>query len=223
MKLLESKILVFGIIFAFIGGFVFYFFNGAPWDLISYKNKIGEYLEKKYDKDFVIEKTTFDFFHGKTYHSYAHPKESPDLSFYVGQNPSTREIEDSYLNQLWNKQAKDELGPIVEKFFPDNFNYAIEIYPINKLSIRKELQNINFREYSSVEIGISMNNYEITNENFDREILRAYLLLDSLKETSININHFDISYKNKTIQLQPEEIRSISTSIDLERWLNDYN
>lgn len=223
MNLIKSKIiLIFTIIFVFLAGFIFYFFYGTPWDLILYKNKFDEYLENKYSKDFVIEKISFDFFHGKTYHAYAHPKKNPDLAFYVGQNPSNREIEDSYHYQTWHKQAKDKLGPIVEKFFPDNINFAVEIYPVNNHSISEESQIFNFNDYSSVAIGISMNDYEITSENRDSEIERSYLLLVSLKEKGIKSHHFGVSYKNKTIELQPDAILSIRSPSDLERWLNDY-
>lgn len=222
MKLKPKLILVLTIVFIMIGSFAFYFFYGTPWNLISYKNKFNEYLENKYSKDFVIEKISFDFFHGKTYHAYAHPKKNPELTFYVGQNPSNRKIEDSYLFQTLQKQAKDELGPIIEKFFPDNFNYAVEIYPINNLSISEASQIFNFKEYSTVDVDVSMNDYKITSENRDDEIERTYLLLVALKETGITFNHFGIGYKNKTIQLQPNDILSISSPYDLKKWLHDY-
>ncbi|WP_263073243.1 hypothetical protein [Perspicuibacillus lycopersici] len=76
-----------------------------------------------------MEEISFAFFHGKAYHGYAHAKENPELIFYVGQNRyTTKETEDSYLDQTWQKQAKDELGPIVEHFFPDSFHNAVDIY-----------------------------------------------------------------------------------------------
>lgn len=223
MKLVKSKIiLASAMIFAIIGVFIFYFFYGLPWDFFSYKNKFDEYLEDKYNKDFVIEEISFDFFHGKTYHAYAHAKESTDLTFYVGQNTSTGKIEDSYHYETWQKQAKGELGPIVEKFFPDNFSFAVQISPINNLSISEESQILNFKKFTTVHIGVSMNDYEITNGNRESEIERSYLLLVAIKEKGIKFNHFGISYQNKTIQLQPDEIRSISEPIDLEKWLIDY-
>lgn len=222
MRIKKSKIIrVLVITFTIIGGFIFYFFYGTPWDLVSHKNKVNEYLENTYNKDFVIERTSFDFFH-RTYHSYAHPKENPELSFYVGQNISTKEIEDGYDYQLWQKQAKDELDPIVEEIFPDNFNYAVEVSPIKSLSISEKSHNLSFKEYTTVQVGVSMDDYVITNENRDSEIERSYQLLVSLKEKGIKFNHFSISYKNKTIQLTPDKIRSISSSDELERWLTDY-
>ena len=201
---------------------IFYFFYGKPWNLISNKNNFNTYLEEKYNKDFVIEDISFDFFHGRTYHAYAHAKETPNLTFYVGQNPYSKETEDSYHDETWRKQANEELGPIVEKYFPDNFNYAVEIYPMNNLSISEVPQILNFKEFSTVDIGISMDEYVVTNENWDSEIERSYLLLSALKEEGIKFNHFGISYQNKTIQLQPDEIRTISNPDDLKIWLNDY-
>ena len=124
--------------------------------------------------------------------------------------------------KLWHKQAKDELGPIIEKIFPDNFNYGVEISPIKSLSINEISKDLNFKEYTTVQIGVSMDDYVITNENRDSEIERSYQLLISLKERGIKFNHFGISYKNKTIQLPPDKIRSISSSNELGRWLIDY-
>jgi hypothetical protein len=223
MKLVKSKIILAStMIFAIIGCFIFYFFYGLPWDFISYKNKFDVYLEDKYNKEFMVEEISFNFFHGKTYQAYAYAKESPDLTFYVGQNRITREIEDSYHYETWQKQAKEELSPIVEEIFPDHFSYAVQIYPLNNLSISEESQILNYKGYSTVDIGVSMDDVDITKENRESEIERAYLLLVSIKEKGIRFNHFGISYKNKTIQLQPDKIRSISDANDLDRWLKDY-
>ncbi|WP_318616609.1 hypothetical protein [Sporosarcina sp. YIM B06819] len=223
MTLLKSKVfLVLAIIVAVICGFVFYFNYGKPWDLISYKNEFGAYLEEKYNKEFVIEKISFDILHGGTYHAYAHAKDNPEVTFYVGQNPSTKDTEDSYHYDSWRKQANEALGPIVEKFFPDNFNYAIQILGMENNNDVEGSEIPNFIHYSTVEVGISMAELEVTNDNRDNEIERLFLLLNALKEQGINFHHFGVSYKNKTIQLQPTVIDSINSTEELEKLLVDY-
>ncbi len=223
MTLLKSKtFLVLTIIFAIICGIVFYFNYGKPWDVISYKKSFGTYLEEKYNKDFVIEKISFDILHGGTYHAYAHAKDNPTVTFYVGQNPSTKETEDSYRYDNWVKQANEELGPIVEVFFPDNFNYAVQVFEMENNNDVEGSQIPDFIQYSTVEVGISMAEFEVTNENRDNEIERLFLLLNALKEEGIKFHHFGVSYKNKTIQLQPPTIDSINSTEDLEKWLVDY-
>jgi len=225
MILLKSKakaFLILAIIFAVICGFVFYFNYGKPWNVISYKNKFGTYLEEKYNNDFVIEKISFDILHGGTYHAYAHAKDNPSVTFYVGQNPSTKETEDSYHYGNWEKQANEQLGPIVEKLFPDNFNYAVQIFEMENNNDAEGPETPSFIQYSTVEVGISMAEFEVTNENRDNEIERLFLLLSALKEEGVNFHHFGVSYKNKTIQLQPATINSINSAEDLEKWLVDY-
>ncbi|MFJ7935375.1 DUF3139 domain-containing protein [Sporosarcina sp. NPDC096371] len=221
--MLKSKvILVLAIIFAVICGFVFYFNYGKPWDLVSYKKKFEAYLEEEYNKDFIIEKISFDIFHGRTYHAYVHARDNPDVTFYVGQNPYTKEIEDSYHHDNWGKQANEKLGPIVEKYFPDNFNYAVRILEMENNNVVVGPQTPDFIQYSTVEVGISMVEFEITNDNRDNEVERILLLLSALKKEGVNFHHFGVSYKNKTIQLEPATINSIMGTGDLEKWLVDY-
>lgn len=223
ITLLKSKaFFILTIILAITCGFIFYFNYGKPWDLISNKNKFVTYLEGKYNKDFVIEKISFDILHGGTYHAYSHAKDNPTVTFYVGQNPSTKETEDSYHYDNWGKQANEQLGPIVESFFPDNFNYAVQVFEIENNNDVKGSQVPNFIQYSTVEVGISMAEFEVTNENRDNEIERLFLLLSTLKEEGVKFHHFGVSYKNKTIQLQPDTIDSINSIENLEKWLIDY-
>src|SRR5690606_10147781 len=103
------------------------YFYGTPWERASFKNNINEYLVKKYDKEFEIDEISFDLFHDKTYHAYAFPKDNVDLTFYVGQNPATKEIEDRYLTEIWQMQAEEELKLIMKEYFLDHFNYAVTV------------------------------------------------------------------------------------------------
>lgn len=214
------KLSIFLVIAIIIGSFI-YFSYGTPWDRLSYKQHFNEYLVNKYNQPFEIEKLYFDMGHGQTYHAYAHPRENKDLVFYVGQNPSTKEVEDSFQSQTWQLQAEQELKPVVEKYYPDNINYAVTVYPIDS-TILKESTVSNYKNYAAVEVGISMKDYEITDENREREIEKAYSLLMVLKEAGIQFQHFGISYQNQTIQLQPNEINSIRSAADLDRSLIDY-
>lgn len=223
MSIIKSRILlVVAVILAIMCGFIFYFNYGTPWGLISYENQFEKYLDDKYDKDFVIEKISFDLIHGGTYHADAHAENETDVTFYVGQNTATKAIEDSYHFETWQKQASLELGPIVKKYYPDNYNYAIMVIPVNNPSINEKSQIPNYKNYTTVEIGVSIDNFEVTNVNRDSEIERSYLLLNALKEHGIKFNHFSISYRNKTMQLKPVDIHSINGTNDLEKWLINY-
>ncbi|HYK71841.1 MAG TPA: hypothetical protein VEV44_01750 [Pseudoneobacillus sp.] len=205
-----------------LSGFICYFFYGTPWDLFSYKNDFAKYLETKYDNEFVIKDISFDFFHNGIYHAYAHIMDQPGFTFYVGQNPYTKRIEDSYVSEIWQKQAKEELGPIVEKFFPDKINYSVETIVETNLFNDYEPPIPNYKKHVTADVGISMNEFDITNENRNNELDRAYLLLKDLEEKGIKFNLFSISYKNKVILIQPNDIVTINSREDLEKYLIDY-
>ncbi|UAL47835.1 hypothetical protein K7887_02380 [Sutcliffiella horikoshii] len=84
------------IVLALLLSFVFW---GAPWGIWTNKQSFEVYLEEKYEKDFVIEDISFDFFNTRKYHAYAYAKEEPELLFYVGQNRYTGKTEDGFLKQ----------------------------------------------------------------------------------------------------------------------------
>jgi hypothetical protein len=207
----------------FVLSLYFYYSYGAPWDYMSYKNKFETYLENKYAKEFVVEEMYFDFFHGKTYHAEAYVNDDPALKFYVGQHSGTKEIEDGYHSATWEKQAREELGPIIERLYPDKHNGGVQTYVSEEhRAIVKERDIPNYKNYTTVQIGISMANFEVTSDNRMEEIKRAYLLLMAIKEKGVKLDHFGVSYKNKTMQLQAEEILLIKSYNDLDKWLVDY-
>jgi hypothetical protein len=217
LAIIKSKFfIVLMFVLIFLCGIAFYFFYGTPWDYFSYKSKFETYLEDKYHKSFEIEDLYFDFFHGSTYHASANDSV---LTFYVGQNTYTKEMEDGYHYETWKKQANDELRPMVEKLFPDHFNFAIEIIPESK-PLAASIPN--YKKYTTVEVGISMDQHTITNNNRIQELDRIYQLIKVMKEKEIPLHHLGIGYKNQTIQLESNEIQAVKSQNDIDKWLMEY-
>lgn len=203
-----------GIVLALLLSFVFL---GSPWGLWTNKQAFEAYLEEKYEKDFVIEEISFDFFNTRKYHAYAYAKGEPDLLFYVGQNRYTGETEDGYSSEIWSAAAKEEIGPMIEKAFPDYFNYGVDIIPNDNY---KEVYPIpDYKEKTTVQVGISLDQIRVDTSNSEKEIERAFLLLQALKEKGVPLHHFGISYENKTLQLQQDDISKVNSVEDLGEYL----
>ncbi|MCP8616146.1 hypothetical protein [Salirhabdus salicampi] len=218
----SKKILVFAVVLFSIMGFIFYFFYGTPWDMIAYKSKFETYLEDKYNQDFVIKEISYDFLHGGTYHAYAFSKNYPEVTFHIGQNPKLNEIDDAYHYEMWRYQAKNEISPIIEDIFPNRINHAVEVKDFIAPHVTENSNVPNFRDIVTLEIGIAMNHTKITKENEETEMKKAFRLLEALYEKDVNIGHFGISYKNKTLQINSSEIKSVNEYVDVKKWFNDY-
>lgn len=203
-----------GIVLALLLSFVFL---GSPWGLWTNKQAFEEYLEKKYEKDFVIEDISFDFFNTRKHHAYAYAKGEPNLLFYVGQNRYTGQTEDGYAYEVWSYEAKEEVGPIVEEYYPNHSNYGVSlIFPETE---PKEVNRADYKKHATVEVGVSLDNIQVNSANSETEIERAFLLLQALKEKGVPLHHFGISYQNRTLQLQEEEISRIQSAEDLGEYL----
>jgi len=216
----SKAFLILATIAVLIGSFIFYFFYGFPWNLIKHTSRFEKYLDNKYKTEFTIDEITYDFFHS-TYHATAYAKNQPKISFYVGENNGTKETEDAYEYETWRYQAKKELSPIIEKIYPVQVNFSIEIADIKKSEI-KNSQIPDYRTCTTLEIEISMEGYEVTAENKIKELQRAFQILQSLKEHGVYLHHFGISFKNKTMQLGHDENILINSFNDLDTWLKEY-
>ncbi|HZK83531.1 MAG TPA: hypothetical protein VFC58_02420 [Desulfosporosinus sp.] len=220
---MRSSKLSFPIIFAliFIMCSTIFLIFGTPWSYYNYKNKFHTYLDNKYHKEFVIGKISYDYLHGKLFSANAYAINQPDICFYVGQNYKTKEIEDGYPFEMWQYQARKDLAPILEKFYPD-INYSVTISPINDKSIFEESEIPNYINCTMILLGVSMTNFEVTDYNQLNEIKKAYLLLAILKKKGVNLSNFSISYKNKTINLKYYDINLINDLNDIKKYLVDY-
>ncbi|UAL47836.1 hypothetical protein K7887_02385 [Sutcliffiella horikoshii] len=87
----------------------------------------------------------------------------------------------------------------------------------------KDFIRADYKKHATVEVGVSMDNIRVNSANSKTEIERAFFLLQEIKEKEIQLHHFGISYENRTLQLQKEDIQSIETIKDMEVFLSEYN
>lgn len=198
-----------------------FFIFGTPWSHYKYKNKFQTYLDNKYHKEFVIEKISYDLLHGRLFSANAYAINQPEISFYVGQNYKTKETEDGYHFEIWQYQARKDLAPIVEKFYPES-NYSITISPNCDRSIFEGSEIPNYINCTMILLGVYMANFEVTDYNQLDELKKAYLLLVTLKEKGVSLDNFSMSYKNKTMNLHSHDINLINNINDLNKYLVDY-
>lgn len=206
-----------GIILALLLSFVFW---GLPWGLWKNKQAFEAYLEEKYGEDFVIDDISFDLFHTRKYHAYAYATDYPDVTFYVGQNRYTEELEDGYSFESWRVQAMEDISALVGEFYRDRSFYSVEVLPQNMEISAYPFPS--YKEYTTVEVGVTLDELKVTNANSVTEIERAFRFLQALKEKGVPLHHVGISYQNRTLQLQKDDISSINSLEDLGEHLKSY-
>lgn len=217
MNTLKSKPFLFASILSLIFfSFLFSTLFGPPWGKWIIKDKFAAYLETKYEKDFIVEDISYDFFHGGTYHAYAHSMDEPEINFHVGETQQAGELEDAYHYEAMRYFANKDLAPIVENYFRESAG-SIEVIPTTETGPPEE-----YRHQSTVEMGISLDDVTITEQNQEQEIERAAGLLFELKDAGIKFGHFGISYQNRTLQLTPDKIALIKNKDDLKKYLVPY-
>ena len=223
VAIMKSKVfIILALFLASLGGIVFYFFFGTPWDLVRYKNTFESYLEDKYNQDFVINSISYDLIHGGTYHAYAFASEEEEVLFYVGQNPQTGEIEDGFHYELWSSLVRQEWNPLIENLYPDKFNHAVGIRTILDESALGGPDIPDYKDATTIEVGISMIETEFTNESADFELKRAFELIDQLRSSGVRVEYFGVDYKSKALRLNEAELKDVHDYRDLEKWLFEY-
>lgn len=85
-------------------------------ELQKVKKETEQYLEKKYEERFRIEKVKYIYEVGN-YDITAFPKNHPEMKFGVSCNEEVTSFEDRYPYEVWSEQAKKEIKPIVDQAF----------------------------------------------------------------------------------------------------------
>ncbi|GAA0614421.1 hypothetical protein GCM10009001_34630 [Virgibacillus siamensis] len=127
-----------------IFSFVMYANMGLPWEYLKAKENFNQHLSS-YEIEMVLDELGYDFLHGG-YHGKAHPKNNPDLQFYIGQNSRTNQIEDEYAYQRLRKRANREVKMILDKYLPNRILPEPEVEVVNvdthALEINVETRNV---------------------------------------------------------------------------------
>ncbi|MBT2292284.1 hypothetical protein J7E73_24780 [Paenibacillus albidus] len=212
----RSRSLVLIVLVIVVGSYLLFF--GPPWKPIALKKQFEVYLEDRYQKDFTLKKIDFDFIH-RTYHSLAHPGDDPSLHFYVGQDISSKEINDAYPQEVWKQEANEELTPWISKLFTASINHSIETQTSYELSSDELVQLPEYKKAVSVRIGINMRNTEISDNNKDKELELVLQFLTLIREETIRVSYLAVDYGNKTLRVNYEQIKEVNSILDLENLL----
>jgi hypothetical protein len=107
------------VLILFICFYVYASLFGTPWGKAKQEASIQSYVTKKYNKDFVIKKTTFNHL-TETYQSYAYPKENPDLLFSVEQDrDAIAGYSDTYPKVMWDSDLSSKMKAKIKAIFPN--------------------------------------------------------------------------------------------------------
>ena len=103
----------------FLCFFVYSGFNGTPWGKKQQETEMQKYLEKKYQKDFVIKSTSYNFL-SETYQAYAYPRDHSELLFMVEQDQDAlKGYSDTYPKVFWGTGFSSNIKAEVKKLFPN--------------------------------------------------------------------------------------------------------
>ncbi|PKM79049.1 MAG: hypothetical protein CVU88_07815 [Firmicutes bacterium HGW-Firmicutes-13] len=221
-----SELHIWFIILGCVLVFILLIHYGTPWGRILYKEKCKNYFQEKYQEELVIKRTVFYIPHG-IYSSRAYSKENPEVQFHIGQDYKTKEITDGYVTAVWNYNAKNDFNPLIEELYPDRQGYCVEIGikadGIAEMKRLDEMREIpDYKEETTLEIGISMKNTSINDDEIMNELERALKVINYIREKEVEILFFRVDYKNKYLQLEHPDIQIVTFSNELTNWLFDY-
>jgi hypothetical protein len=103
----------------FLCFYVYSGFYGTPWEKKQQATNMQKYLEKKYQNDFVIKSTSYNYL-SETYQSYAYPQQHSELLFMVEQDQEAKEgYSDTYPKVVWGTNLANNIKAKIKKLFPN--------------------------------------------------------------------------------------------------------
>lgn len=91
---------------------------GLPWKEKAVAAKLENYLEKKYEQNFTLKESFYNFKDG-SYGAWFYPASDPELEFYAEEGFAEYTYVDIYPEVLWARQLKEAVQPIAKEIFPD--------------------------------------------------------------------------------------------------------
>jgi hypothetical protein len=164
-----------------------------------------QYLTEKYEQEFEITKVKFNCYPYNTFEIKAYSLNNPDVTITMHAPSTGDEFSDDYIRKLWDKESKEELKPLVEKFYPESPPFRADIIIINRDAIDKLQKSTKVpslkqaRKHYINEMILSFELVlfkELTQENKQIEMKKVFDLIQNLKETGIprigiTINYYD--------------------------------
>lgn len=92
-------------------------FYGLPWKEKAVAGKLESYLEKKYEQDFILKESFYNFKDG-SYGAWFYPEANPKLEFHAEEGFAEYTYVDNYPEILWARQLKEAVKPIAKDIYP---------------------------------------------------------------------------------------------------------
>ncbi|RST77339.1 hypothetical protein D4T97_002295 [Siminovitchia acidinfaciens] len=115
-----KRILIFSFVAIVVGiaAWITVAFNGLPWKEKAVAAKLENYLEEKYDQEFTLKESFYNFKDG-SYGAWFYPTEDPKLEFYAEEGFAEYTYVDIYPEVLWARQLKEVVQPIAKEVYPE--------------------------------------------------------------------------------------------------------
>jgi hypothetical protein len=201
-------------------------------NILDIQKNMKEYLDTAYEKEFIVEEpklignTGFGY---STYQALAYPKDDPKVAFGIQWNKDNEAYVDSYLNEIWTKQAEEEVNEMLKEYYGEGvildyeFNFNLFINNVDP----REAKNLNHKEIMVKypdKILCKINIYTFMNDEFDKttEAKRLFSFLNKLflerkvESYFIDANYFTKDYKNEFIK-RYERIKSYQEEVGFEK------
>jgi hypothetical protein len=108
-----------GLLLVILGMTVYFLFSGTPWEKYKQETKMQNYLETKYQLEFVFTKTAYNFL-SETYQAYAYPKGHTDVEFMVEENGESKAgYSDTYPEAMWQSELSSDIKTKMKELFPN--------------------------------------------------------------------------------------------------------
>lgn len=164
------------------------------------QQNMKEYLERTYEKEFVVEKPVLkgnEGFGYKTYVAKAYPKEDRSLQFYAAWDiGEPGYYDDDYLKVLWSRQGTEELTGVLEGIYGEG-NVIVE-YELSYNNRKfKDCNYVEAIQKSKGNAFIDINYYVFSNNDIDKQkeaenifkIYKQYILDYNTKMYFFNVDY----------------------------------
>jgi hypothetical protein len=221
-------------------------------DPAKVQKEIIQYLENKYDQEFVVvQEVKYNFELGE-FSLVAQPKRNKSVTF-AGAKSINGNFDDTYPVALWSKQSEDEIKSLIDELYPSQERWKISSDVGTDKSLYENLDYKNLPDYqeirkqypdkmrSIVQIYLfkDMNEFNKGEElekvfqlvEFFREkgIQRFYLKVSYYEEQllkehgrNIEVSGEFLGYRRYRIELSQEKAKTIHTPKELEKYLVEY-
>lgn len=204
---MKKLLLILAVILAPIFVFMFDYFY---YPLLNFKAKstTEQFLEKKYNEDFTVVKSSFSKPLGESglYNVDAHPTKDAALSVRVRITEDMKVVSDSYVESTWRSQLNEEFGKVYESLFGEKkpYSYAVNLglasHVYKNYDLSNTYQEIFEKEHHEMSHIVFITLTHDPSQNMNQEVDRLYELLMYLKEKDVNSFSVLVTYYREDIR-----------------------